>query len=127
MRVLNSHRLLGILVVAGASCVACADDSAPSVLELDVTAIVCLDQGGCEDVPLPRATVTAEIGGDRQERTTDAKGFVSFEFTSTGRVRVSVDPSSWKLAPVERSMLIQPGVLQEGIQVATIDGAISDD
>lgn len=127
MRVLNSHCLLGILVVAGASCVACADDNPPSVLELDVTATVCLTEGGCEDVPLPRAKVTAEIGGDRQEKTTDAKGFVSFEFTSVGRVKVSVDPSSWKLAPVEHSMILQAGVRQEGIRVATIDGAVSED
>lgn len=116
--------LLTVLALLVPTVASCGDDER-AILDLAVSASLCIDEGGCEDFRVRGAEVTATLGAEKRVKTTDDAGRVRFSFASPGTVTVTISPTSWKVAPVEQKIDLSIGGYSAAIRVARFTGAVT--
>jgi hypothetical protein len=76
-------------------------------LEVRVTVIVCVQGGGCSQLPDPGAAVEVMAGGRPKRATADAKGVATLRFSGAGSFPLRVSDPGLGVAPYSSDVLME--------------------
>jgi len=108
------------LVVIVLFCLGCSHQQSGAVLQVHVTSSVCVADGGCEQLSVPNALVTATDGASSWKGRTNAAGNLSLNLPVRGDVELNVQAAAWKVPAVSVHVLVGAEVVTQTVNIASL-------